>query len=311
MVGLLSAFLLGAAIAVKTVPTPGAAELQGAVPPQASPSPTSAPETTPYVVGSGDILEISVLDQPEVSRTTTVQTNGRFTMPLLGDIEVAGKTLFEIQKLVTDLLGRDFLLNPKVEVRVREYASQFVLVLGEVAAPGRKALRGNTRLIDILIEAGSFRPGASGSITIQRTEGTFPNGEKRLRFRLGDNPEMSEADRLNSELLLKNGDIVTASPKYYVIVDGEVGRPGRFVIEHDLTLFGVMAEAGGLGKFGSSKVRIIRKKAEDADLTGFGPCNGNQQDVCREIDIQDIRKGKVQDLLMAPNDKVIVSRRRF
>jgi polysaccharide export outer membrane protein len=309
MVGILFALLVRAAIGQDAVPTLVATQVQ--TPAQPQPIPASTPEITPYVVGSGDILEISVLDQPEVSRTTTVQTNGRFTMPLLGDIEVAGKTLFEIQKLVTDLLARDFLLNPKVEVRVREYASQFVLVLGEVAVPGRRALRGNTRLIDILIEAGSFRPSASGSVTIQRTEGTFPNGEKRLRFRLGDNPEMSEADRLNSELLLKNGDIVTASPKYYVIVDGEIGKPGRFVIEHDLTLFGVIAEAGGLGKFSSSKVRIIRKKAEDADLTGFGPCDGNRQDVCREIDIQDIRKGKVQDLLMAPNDKVIVSKRRF
>jgi polysaccharide export outer membrane protein len=311
MVGALYALLVGAAIVVPTFPTNAARQTQTPVQPTASPSPTTAPETTAYVVGTGDILEISVLDQPEVSRTTTVQPNGRFTMPLLGDIEVAGKTVVEIQKLVTDLLGRDFLLNPKVEVRVREYASQFVLILGEVVSPGRRPLRGNTRLIDLLIEAGGFRGNASGSVTIQRSEGTFPNGEKRLRFRLGNNPEMSEADQVNSELLLKNGDIVTASPKYFVIVDGEVNRPGRFVIEHDLTLFGVIAESGGLGKFGSSKVRVIRKKAEDVDMTGFGPCNGNLQDVCREIDIQDIRKGKVQDILLAPNDKVIVSRRRF
>lgn len=303
------ALVLGLALA----PLPAAAQtgVPSPSPPQAQASPSPSPETVAYVVGPGDTLDISVLDQPEVSRTTTVQPNGRFTMPLLGDVEVAGKTVFEIQKLVTELLARDFLLNPKVEVRVREYASQFALVMGEVVSPGRRPLRGNTRLLDLLVECGGFRQTASGDILVQRINGTFANGEKRLKFRLGNNPEMSEADRLNSELVLRNGDVVTASPKYYVIVDGEVGRPGRVIIENDLTLFGVIAESGGLGKFGSSKVRIIRKKVEGVDLSGFGPCSGNQQDVCREVDIQDIRKGKVQDLLLAPNDKVIVSRRRF
>jgi polysaccharide export outer membrane protein len=292
------------------------AQTQGGAPaasPSRTPSPTATPAVIPvYVVGPGDILDVTVLDQPELSRSTTVQSDGRFTMPLLGSVEVAGKTLSEIQRFITDLLSRDFLLNPKVDVRVREFASQFALVMGEVGNPGRRPLRGNTRLIDLLIESGGFKSTASGEVVVQRTDGTLlPNGEKRFRFKLGSNPEMSEADRLNAELVLRNGDVVTVSPKYYVIVDGEVGRPGRIVIENDLTLFGVIAEAGGLGKFGSSKVRIIRKKAEGVDLKGFGPCDGNALDVCLEIDIQAIRKGKVQDVPMAPNDKVIVSRRRF
>jgi len=264
-----------------------------------------------YVVGPGDILEVTVLDQAEVSRSTTVQPDGRFTMPLLGDIEVAGKTVAEIQRFITEALSKDFLVNPQVEVRVREYASQFALVLGEVMNPGRRALRGGTRLIDVLIESGGFRPGASGEILVQRTDGTFPGGEKAVRFRLGNTAGMTEKDRTNAELPLKNGDVVTAGPKYFVTVDGEVVRPGRVVIENDLTLLGVIAESGGLAKFASSKVRIIRKKAEGLDMTGFEPCDGAAKDVCRVVDIGDIRKGKVQDVLLAANDKVVVSRRKF
>jgi polysaccharide export outer membrane protein len=232
-------------------------------------------------------------------------------MPLLGDVEVAGKTVAEIQTLITDSLSKDFLVNPRVEVRVREYASQFALVLGEVLSPGRRALRGSTRLIDILIESGGFRPGASGVILVQRTEGTFPNGEKTLRFRLGNTAGMTEQDRLNAELVLRNGDVVTAGPKFFVTVDGEVARPGRVVIENDLTLLGVIAESGGLAKFGSSKVRVIRRKAAEVDLTGFGPCDGATEDACLVVDIKEIRKGKTPDVLLAPNDKVVVSRRRF
>jgi polysaccharide export outer membrane protein len=263
------------------------------------------------VVGPGDVLDVSVLDQPDVSRTTTVQPDGRFTMPLLGDLDVAGKTISEIQSLITERLSREFLVNPKVEVRVREFSSQFALVLGEVVNPGRRALRGNTRLIDLLIESGGFRPSASGEVLVQRTEGVLPNGTKTLRFRLGRASGLNEADRLNAELVLKNGDIVTAAPRFYVTVDGEVGRPGRVLVETDLTLLGVIAESGGLSKFASSKVRIIRRKADGVDLTGFGPCDGAVEDVCLVIDIKVIRQGKVQDVVMAQNDKVVVSRRKF
>jgi len=299
MVSVFSLLLLGATLggAAAAIQTP-------------SPTPQSAAASA-YVVGPGDILEVTVLDQADVSRSTTVQPDGRFTMPLLGDIEVAGKTVAEIQRMITEALSKDFLVNPRVEVRVREYASQFVLVLGEVMNPGRRALRGGTRLIDVLIESGGFRPGASGEILVQRTDGTFPNGEKSIHFRLGNTAGMTEKDRLNAELPLRNGDVVTSAPKYFVTVDGEVARPGRVVIESDLTLLGVIAESGGLAKFASAKVRIIRKKSEGVDMTGFEPCEGAANDVCRVVDIGDIRKGKVQDVILAANDKVVVSRRKF
>jgi polysaccharide export outer membrane protein len=261
------------------------------------------------VVGPGDVLEVTVLDQPDASRSTTVQSDGRFTMPFLGDVEVAGKTVSEIQAIITERLGKDFLVNPRVEVRVREFASQFALVLGEVIMPGLRALRGNTRLIDVLFESGGFRPSASTELFIQRTDGVLPNGQKSGRFRM--TAKMTESDLTNADLLLKNGDVVTATPKAYVTVDGEVARPGRVLIETDLTVLGVIAESGGLSKFGSSKVRIIRKKSEMADLAGFEPCEGAAQDVCRVVDINDVRKGKLQDVLLAANDKVVVSRRRF
>jgi len=277
------------------------------------PAPVGTPRVplTAYVVGPGDVLEVTVLDQADVSRSTTVQPDGRFTMPLLGDIEVAGKTVTEVQLMITEKLSKDFLVNPQVEVRVKEYASQFALVLGEVINPGRRALRGSTRLIDILIECGGFRPSASGEILIQRSEGTFPGGEKSVRFRLGNTAGMTEKDRSNAELVLRNGDVVTAGPKYFVTVDGEVARPGRVVIENDLTLLGVIAESGGLGKYASAKVRVIRKKAEGVDAGGFGPCDGTSRDLCLVIDLGSIRKGKVADVILAPNDKVVVSRKRF
>jgi polysaccharide export outer membrane protein len=303
MVKALSLLLLGSTLAA----VPAATQNPTPVP---TPAPQADPAST-YVVGPGDVLDVTVLDQADASRSTTVQPDGRFTMPLLGDVVVAGKTVAEIQRFITEALSRDFLVNPQVEVRVREYASQFVLVLGEVMNPGRRALRGGTRVIDVLVESGGFRPGASGEILIQRTDGTFSNGAKSVHFKIGSTPANFEKDQPNLELRLKNGDVVTASPKFFVTVDGEVNRPGRVVIENDLTLLGVIAESGGPAKYASEKVRIIRQKADGVDLTGFESCEGAAKDMCRVVDIGDIRKGKVQDVLLVANDKVVVTRRRF
>ena len=62
---------------------------------------------------------------------------------------------------------------------------------------------------------------------------------------------------------LRNGDIITASPKYYVTVEGEVSRPGRYAIDGDLTVSGAISPAGGLTRFGSSDVKVRRVDAGD------------------------------------------------
>ncbi len=129
-----------------------------------------------YEVGPGDVLELEVIGNDDLSRLPTVQTNGAILLPLLGEVQVAGLTVAEIQRKVTNLLEKDYLVNPQVVVKVTQYQSQYVSVVGEVNSPGRKPLRGRTRLIDVLVEAGGFTPRASGEVVITRSDGTFPGG---------------------------------------------------------------------------------------------------------------------------------------
>jgi polysaccharide export outer membrane protein len=229
---------------------------------------------------------------------STVQTNGTVALPLLGEVAIAGLTVSEIQRKLTSLLARDYLVNPQVEVKVKEYQSQFVSVVGEVNSPGRKPLRGRTRLIDVLLEAGGFTPRASGEILITRFEGTFGDGNRNIRIRLGGG-SMSPQDQVNLEVALKNGDILTVLPKYYVTVEGEVNRPNRYVIEGELTVTGAISTAGGLTRFGSNDVKVRR----------VDPQTGKTQVL--EVDLKSVRKGKQKDLALLPNDVVTVPRRFF
>jgi len=297
--------LQGAAAPVATPaparPSPKAGPATAATLPTAAPATAATPTATnteEYRVGAGDVIEVSVFGNEDLSRVTTVQTAGSISLPLLGDVPVAELSVPEIKRKLVALLARDFLVNPQVEVKVREYQSQSVTVLGEVNAPGRRPLRGRTRLIDVLLEAGGFTPRASGEVSISRSDGQFESGEHILHVRLsGSNP--SAQDQINLELPLRTGDLVTASPKYYVTVDGEVQRPGRYVLDGDLTVSGAISTAGGLTRFGSGDVKLRRVDPRSGAVTVVS------------VDLKAVRQGKRPDLPLQANDVISVPKRLF
>ncbi|HYN01398.1 MAG TPA: polysaccharide biosynthesis/export family protein [Vicinamibacteria bacterium] len=272
--------------------------------PAAPGAPAAVPATVPatpgdYEVGPGDVIEVAVYGNDDLSRIPTVQTNGSISLPLLGEVQVAGLTVAEVQRKITNLLAKDYLVNPQVEVKVRDYNSQYVSVVGEVNSPGRKPLRGKTRLIDLLSEGGGFKPTASGEVMITRTDGEFEGGGKSITVRITRSASPSMQDLVNLELQLKTGDIITAFPKSFVTVDGEVTRPGRYAIESDLTVTGAISLAGGLTRFGSNGVRLRRTD----------PVDGKVKII--EVDLKDVRNGKKPDVPLLPNDVISVSRRVF
>jgi polysaccharide biosynthesis/export protein len=275
-------------------PTAASPSLPPALP--AAPAPTRAADAE-YRVGPGDVVEVSVLGHSDLSRTATVQPNGSVTLPLLNEVPVAGLTVSEVQRKLTTLLNKDFLVDPHVEVRVTEYQSQFVLVLGEINAPGRKALRGGSRLVDVLVDSGGFTSHASGEVVINRSQGTFEGGAKVLRMRLGGT--FSAQDYVALEVVLRQGDVVTALARSYVTVEGEVQHPGRYAIEGELTVTGAISTAGGMTRYGSSQVRLRR----------IDPASGKV--TITKVDLKSVRKGNKADPPVVPNDVITVSRRLF
>jgi polysaccharide export outer membrane protein len=267
--------------------------------PQAAPPPAAPATVGDYEVGPGDVIEVAVYGNDDLSRIPTVQTNGSISLPLLGEVQVAGLTVAEVQRKITNLLAKDYLVNPQVEVKVRDYNSQYVSVVGDVNSPGRKPIRGRMRLIDVLIEAGSFKATASGQVMITRTDGEFEGGQRSITVRISSSSSPSAQDLVNLELPLKNGDIITALPKAFVTVDGEVNRPGRYAIEADLTVTGAISLAGGLTRFGSNGVKVRRTDPRDGKVTIL------------EVDLKDVRNGKKPDVPLLPNDVISVSRRVF
>ena len=255
-------------------------------------APAAAAQTLPpYRVGPGDVLEVAVDGRPDLSRLPTVQTTGSVWLPRAGEVEVRGLSTGEIAARVTPLLAGEDLASPHVAVRVREYQSQFVWVRGAVQHPGRKPLRGGTRLLDALLDAGGFQEGASGEVAVERTAGTFADGSRAQHFRFGGkDPTAQELDELGLPLVA--GDVISAGVQRWVSVIGAVKSPGRRPFEDTLTVSRLVEDAGGILRGGSERVVVRRKGGEI------------------EADLGAIREGKAEDVVLAPGDEVVVRARR-
>jgi protein involved in polysaccharide export with SLBB domain len=107
----------------------------------------------------GDQLDVSVLSAPELSRTVTVQPDGRISLSLINPVMVADRTVNEVQDTLTQAYSGE-LLRPDVTVSVRSATPLKVFVLGEVGVPGSFDMAGDLNALQAIAQAGGFKPSA-------------------------------------------------------------------------------------------------------------------------------------------------------
>ena len=114
----------------------------------------SAPGNRAYRIGPLDVLDISVFQAPDLSKTVEVADNGTIDLPLLGETPAAGKTAQELQKDLNSRLGAKYLQNPQTTVTVKEFNSNRVTVSGAVKSPGVFPYKGETLLQYVTMAGG-------------------------------------------------------------------------------------------------------------------------------------------------------------
>ncbi|MBN1689109.1 MAG: polysaccharide biosynthesis/export family protein [Candidatus Omnitrophica bacterium] len=123
-----------------------------------------------YRVGIGDLLQIEVYDEEDLTREVRVLTDGMISFPLLGSITAAGLTVQELEQSLTKKLGEKYLVNPQVTVFVKEFSQVFVF--GEVQSPGAFPIYGRMTVFEAITLAGGFTEVANASsVKIIRTTG--------------------------------------------------------------------------------------------------------------------------------------------
>ncbi len=238
-----------------------------------------------YVLGAGDVIKVTVFQQPELSLDVRIAESGMVSYPLIGAVRLGGLTGGQAERLLaTRLRSGNFLQNPQVSVNVSQYRSQQVSVLGAVNKPGRYPLElSGTRLSEVLAQAGGIVTGV-GADTVNLV--TRRDGQTvTLQVDIVD---LFGARAMARDEVLQPGDsiYVHRAPAYYIY--GQVQRPGMYSIERGMTVAQAIAKAGGLTARGTERsVRLQRRNSAGQMDTPIEP---KLEDTVRSDDLVFVRE---------------------
>jgi polysaccharide export outer membrane protein len=265
-----------------------------------------------YKIGAEDLLEISVFDVAELSRSVRVSASGEVSLPLLGAVRVSELSALETERLLTELLRQKYMKAPQVTVFVKEYKSDPVSVLGAVRTPNIYYIHTRKTLLEVLAMAGGFAE------TVRMPGRTIQVVRKSVRADDGSaapapggtagTPDQQQVIEVPIKALLQGGDStwniwiypgdsvrVTTAGQVYVV--GNVLRPGAFPLtDFDyVSSIQALALAGGATKAASLKNAVVIHLSEDGTRTE------------RKIDLGRIVRGQDPDAKLGPNDVLFVA----
>ncbi len=191
-----SALILGLALGGGAI---AAAQAPATPPDVAAHAAVASPE---YVIGPEDVLSIIFWREKDMSAEVAVRPDGKISLPLLNDVEVAGLTPTQLCDRITESAKR-FVEDPNVSVVVRQINSRKVFVIGEVSKPGPYPLTGPTTVLQMIAIAGGLREYADAKhIIIMRVNNGHTVG---FPFNYRD---VSNRKNLGQNLELKPGDTI-------------------------------------------------------------------------------------------------------
>lgn len=209
-----------------------------------------------YLIGSNDVLKISVYDHADLDVVSRVSSDGTIQFPLLGSVTLGGLTLQQAIKEIEGQLRDGYLVNPQVTIFIEEYRSKKVMVIGHVVEPGILELSGPTNLLEVLSMVGGLKENAGDEATITRSSLEDPKDKQILRIDLKRLMETGDG-KLNIPIL--DQDTIFIAKAGMVYVTGEVGSPGAYKYEEGATVLKAISVAGGFTPIASkNKIRIVR-----------------------------------------------------
>ena len=155
-----------------------------------------------YLIQPGDILDISVWKEEDLLRQVLVRPDGGISFPLAGDLQAAGKSISELQDLMTTRLGK-YIPDPLITVAVRQLDGNKIYVIGKVNKPGEIIANRNLDVVQALSVAAGMTPyAAANKIKILRRK----NGKlTAIPFKYG---EIEKGENLQQNIILQSGDVV-------------------------------------------------------------------------------------------------------
>jgi polysaccharide export outer membrane protein len=233
----------------------------------------SSAGATEYILGNGDTVRVEVHD--EFVNANLVVENCAISVQFIQQVEVCGKSTAEVAAVVRARLAPEWIRTPEVSVSVQEYGSQRVEVIGEVRKPKTVALRGPSKLSEVITEAGGPASENVLEAVIKRTGA--PPMHVDLR---SDGWE---------EIPVVAGDVVQVLPARQVAVSGQVQKESQIPFVQGMTALRAVSEAGGVTEFAHVRRVYVLRGGERIP-----------------VNLKRIRDGRDADVALEPGDAVVV-----
>jgi polysaccharide biosynthesis/export protein len=240
------------------------------------------------LIGPGDLIQVDVMDTPEMEQQVRVTDEGSVPLAYVGSIHVAGLTPAKAAAgIQTALIDQHVMHRPQVTVRMIELATQDVSVLGQVHTPGTYSITTPQTILKVLSLAGGLTESANRNVVVKRGKSS-----EQLKYYVSNDSE----EALSGVVMVYPGDTVLVSRAPMVYVMGDVNRPGGYTIATNdgrLSVLQVIAMAGSANKTSvQSHVRLIRTT--------------DQGQVDLPVRLDKMEKGKQPPLMLQANDIVYV-----
>jgi polysaccharide export outer membrane protein len=244
-----------------------------------------------YVLGEGDLLQLSVFESPELKTETRVSARGFVTLPLLGAVDVKELTTREAEQKIEDLYRTKYIQNPHVNVFVKEQVSKKVLIIGAVKKPGALPYLARENLFEVLAKAEGLSDNAGKMVQVRRA-GSETEKPSMLLVDM-DQLATGGGDELNIEI--KSGDIIYVPEAGTMYIDGAVRRPGNYQVRRKMTIPEAIIVAGGFTPYAKrDDIKLVRA------TKGEGKLNVVQ------LSLKDMEHGSSRDLEVQDRDIIFV-----
>ena len=259
--------------------------------PLSAQQPTATSDNRDYVVGPQDVLRITVFEEPQLTGSFRVDTDGSFTYPFIGLVPAAGQTLRAIEDLITKRLAAGWVKRPQVSIEVEQFRARNIFIVGAVKSPGKYPLSGSqTTLLEALAQAGYLGPNSGAEVLVlkpgERTAGDGPLTVEAATDTVRVSLAELQEGRLSANITIREGEtiFVPGAEKFYV--SGYVRSPGAYTYERGMTVLQALTLAGGVSDKGSTRglkaQRLVIGKKKEVKLKVTSPIQPGDTIVVRQ-----------------------------
>ncbi len=244
-----------------------------------------------YVLRPNDTIRLAVYQEPDLSVQVRILKTGEASFPLIGSVQIGGLTVAAAATKLRDLYAKDYLVDPKLNLTVDEYATEYISVIGAVRTPGQipMPVSGHLDLASAMASVGGLAENADpNGIQLVRASGTTSTFSMETIQGASGRTQLGAGDRIVVSQSAFVGKTVT--------VLGSVGKPGPlpFPLKGKLDLVNAIAMAGGLTDMANPKKVTINRKG-----------------TVTVVDFKIISQRGDRPFLLQPDDVVTVAERMF